>query len=97
MRPIGFDWNDRKAEANLRKHGVSFVEASTVFEDDAALFMADPDHSQSEDRFLILGASVRSRILIVAHCYRSEEGIIRIISARKASARQRAEYERRKR
>ena len=97
MRPLGFEWDDGKAEANLRKHGVSFIEASTVFEDEKALFMADPMHSDDEERFLILGLSARSRVLIVAHCYREDIEIIRIISARKASARQKQTYERRKR
>ncbi len=96
MRPLGFEWDDAKAETNSRKHHVSFPEASSVFEDEDALFMADPAHSDAEDRFLILGMSLRRRIVLVAHCYRGDEDVIRIISARKASARQRREYERRK-
>ncbi len=97
MRPLGFDWDDLKAAANLRRHGVSFLEASTVFEDRNALFMADPAHSDDEERFLILGVSMRMRVLLIAHCDRGDEDVIRIISARKASARQCETYERRKR
>ncbi len=97
MRPLGFEWNETKAEANLRKHRVSFLEATSVFEDDDALLMADPEHSEDEDRFLILGTSLRRRVVLVAHCYRQAGDVIRIISARKASARQRREYEGRKR
>lgn len=96
-KPIGFEWDDHKAEANLQKHGVSFLEASTVFEDDNALYMADAAHSDDEARFLILGMSIRSRILIVAHCYHGDDGVIRIISARRAPPAQEAMYQRRRR
>lgn len=96
MKPIGFVWDDEKAASNLRKHGVSFVEASTVFEDDRALYLEDPAHSEAEDRFLILGMSARSRVLLVAHCYRGELEVIRIVSARRASPAQRETYERRR-
>lgn len=97
MRPLGFEWDEAKAEANFRKHGVSFLEASSVFEDEDALFMADPAHSDDEDRFLIVGTSLRHRVVLVAHCYRGDGDVVRIISARKASATQRFEYQRRRR
>ena len=97
MKPLGFDWGAGKATANLRKHRVSFIEASTVFEDENALFLADPAHSEEEERFLILGVTTRSRVLIVAHCYREEAEVIRIISARKAPVGQQQTYQRRKR
>lgn len=96
MTSLRFGWDDKKAALNLRKHGVSFIEASTVFEDENALCMEDLEHSESEERLLILGLSARSRILVVVHCYRKEDEVIRIISARRASARQRQTYERRK-
>ena len=93
---IEFSWDDHKAEINIRKHGVSFEEASTVFMDSDALEMADPDHSSlEEDRFLIIGFSVQARMLIVCHCYRDSEHVIRIISARKAGRKEIDEYNRR--
>ncbi len=82
---IAFEWDARKSAANLRKHGVSFDEAKTVFNDERARLIDDPDHSGAEDRFVILGMSQVPRLLIVCHCYRSEGGIVRIISARKAT------------
>jgi uncharacterized DUF497 family protein len=92
---IRFEWNDDKAAANRRKHRVSFEEAQTVFSDEQALFMADPDHSAEEDRFILLGVSAALRVLVVCHCYRRGDEIIRIISARKANRSERAEYEQR--
>ena len=89
---VRFDWNDAKNRANIRKHGVSFEEASTVCFDENALLMQDPDHSQEEDRFLLLGFSSRLRVLIVAHCYRAEDQLIRIISAMKAERSEREQY-----
>ncbi len=90
---IDFEWDAPKARDNLRKHGVSFVEAESVFSDDEALLAADPDHSVDEDRFVLLGLSERLRILVVAHCYRRGDRTIRLISARKATAAERAQYE----
>jgi len=87
-----FEWDDRKDQANQRKHGVAFVEAQTVFLDDNALFMADPDHSDAEDRFLLLGLSAAVRALVVCHCYRESDDVIRIISARKADRQERELY-----
>jgi uncharacterized DUF497 family protein len=82
---LRFDWDSRKAAQNLRKHGVSFEEAKTVFLDERARLIDDPDHSEEEDRFVLLGLSGALRLLLVCHCYRSESGVIRIISARKAT------------
>ena len=95
MAEIRFEWDDSKNAANKRKHGVSFEEAETVFSDEHALFMADPDHSEAEDRFLLLGLSAPMRTLVVCHCYREQEEVIRLISARKADRSERAEYNRR--
>ena len=85
----------KKAASNQRKHGVSFEEAH-VFQDVDALRIYDPDHSEDEDRFLLLGLSSRLRLLVVCHCYRENDEQIRIISARKATARESATYESRK-
>jgi uncharacterized protein len=85
MSELNFEWDGNKAAINEKKHGVSFAEARTVFFDERARLIDDPDHSTSEERFLILGLSNQLRLLIVAHCYRSQDGIIRIISARKAT------------
>ena len=81
-----FNWNEEKADSNLRKHGVSFEEAATVFSDEELLIMTDEDYYGSEERYLVLGHSRMSRILIVCHCYRGkDDSIVRIISARKAT------------
>ena len=93
MKDIDFDWDDRKASMNLKKHGVSFEEAESIFYDEHALHMPDPDHSRAEDRFVLIGMSHKLRMLLVCHCYRREESIIRIISARKASRQERKFYE----
>jgi uncharacterized DUF497 family protein len=82
---IRFEWDPCKNQLNINKHGVSFKEASTVFEDDDAILFDDPDHSEEEERFLILGLSKKLNLLIVSHCYRRDDSTIRIISARKAS------------
>ena len=89
---IKFDWDPAKDSTNKKKHGVSFEEAKTVFYDENAMVIHDPDHSMGEDRFIMLGRSVISRILVVAHCYREEDETIRIISARKASKRESIQY-----
>lgn len=85
MSEIHFVWDNQKAALNKKKHGVSFEEAQTVFYDDHALEFFDPDHSESEDRFIMLGMSFRASILVVCHCVREEGSVIRIISARKAT------------
>lgn len=92
MKPPKIEWDPAKNVENKRKHGVSFEEASTVFADDHALLLADPDHSTEEDRFILMGFSASLRILVVCHCYRRGDQIIRIISARKALRSERAVY-----
>jgi uncharacterized DUF497 family protein len=79
-----FEWDERKDAANRRKHGVSFDEARTAFLDDNARVIPDPDHSEDEERFVLLGLSISLRVLLVCHCYRHDDEVIRIISARKA-------------
>lgn len=97
MRELRFRWDEAKKVANRRKHGISFEEAATVFYDDRALLIDDPDHSEEEERFLLLGLSSALRLLTVCHCYRETEGVIRIISARKADRQEREHYTRRRR
>jgi len=92
---IKFEWDDAKNRANQRKHGVSFEEAQSAFFDDEALEFPDPDHSSDEDRFLLLGRSYQLRILVICHCFRARESTIRIISARKATPKERNVYGRR--
>jgi len=89
---LRFEWDPRKAAANFRKHGVSFEDAESVFADERARRIDDPDHSADEDRFLLLGLSSSLRLLVVAHCYREAGGIIRIISARKATREEQRFY-----
>ena len=95
MANLRFDWNSRKSAANKRKHGVSFEEARTVFYDDRALLIEDPENEDQEDRFVLLGISAALRTLVVCHCYREEDSLIRIISARKANRKERQDYEQR--
>ena len=92
MGDIGFDWDEKKSIENKRKHGVSFEEAQSVFLDENAIRYYDPDHSHDEDRFLMLGMSLQLRVLVVCHCYRADDMIIRIISARKANKKEAAAY-----
>ncbi|PIT52306.1 hypothetical protein BHC44_08745 [Snodgrassella alvi] len=87
----GFEWNNEKAKLNLQKHGVSFEEAITVFWDEHGLIISDPEHSESEDRFILLGMSENLRVLVVIHCERDDS--IRLISARAATKRERKQYE----
>jgi uncharacterized protein len=94
MSGLVFEWDERKNRANLRKHGVSFEEAQTVFLDERALRFYDPDHSEDEDRFILLGLSFALRELVVCHCYRADESVIRIISARRATRGEAAAYRR---
>ena len=95
MRELRFQWDEAKNAANQRKHGVSFEEAQSVFYDERALLIEDPDEASREDRFVLLGLSDAMRTLLVCHCYRERESVIRIISARKADRSERADYERR--
>lgn len=90
---INFEWNSSKATSNKKKHGVSFEEAESAFFDEYARQFFDETHSDEEDRFIMLGVSNRSRVLVVCHCERGEGETIRIISARKATANERCYYE----
>jgi uncharacterized protein len=92
MAGLRIEWDPRKAAANERKHGVSFAEAATAFYDENGRIIPDPDHSDTDDRFILLGMSWSLRTLVVCHCYREASGIIRIISARRASRRERGQY-----
>lgn len=87
-----FEWDENKAVANLKKHQVSFLEASTVFFDENARLLADPEHSDVEDRFLLLGFSQAHKMLVVCHCFKADESVIRIISARKATKHETKQY-----
>lgn len=92
MEELRFVWDEGKDRANRRKHGVSFEEARTAFYDENAMVYFDLDHSADEDRFILLGMSFKLRILVVCHCYRQSETVIRIISARKADRREEKDY-----
>ncbi len=93
MAGLRFEWGERKNVQNQRKHGVSFEEAGTVFLDEHALLIADPGHSEDEERLVLLGLSSQLRTLVVCHCYRTGDQIIRIISARRANRRECQRYE----
>jgi uncharacterized DUF497 family protein len=93
MDGLKFTWNVSKANANSGKHGVSFEEATSVFSDDYARLISDPDHSVDEERFILLGVSARFRLLVVCHCYREEGRSVRIISAREATTHEHKQYE----
>jgi len=92
MDEVKFSWDARKAKQNIKKHKVSFEEASTVFYDERAIEFFDPDHSKKEDRFLMLGISWRLRVLVVSYCLRKEGSEIRIISARRATKNEEKVY-----
>jgi uncharacterized DUF497 family protein len=92
MPELRFEWDDAKERENRRKHRVSFEEAESVFADEWALLIDDPEHSDDESRFILMGLSARLRVLVVVHAHRETAGIIRIISARKADARERDMY-----
>jgi uncharacterized DUF497 family protein len=92
MDQLLFDWDKAKGSANQKKHGISFEEAQTVFVDENALLIHDPDHPTEEDRFILLGLSAKLRVLIVCHCYRKSDEVIRIISARKATRAEQKYY-----
>jgi hypothetical protein len=92
MSDIRFEWNEKKDALNKKKHGVSFMEAQTVFADEKGLLLEDPDHSHSEDRFILLGLSSSLRLLVVSHTYRKDDEIIRIISARRATRSEQQQY-----
>ena len=84
MKRLKFEWDSNKEKLNISKHGISFDEAQTAFYDEYAIQFFDPEHSESEDRFLLLGTSFKLKTLVICHCFREEETVIRIISARKA-------------
>lgn len=92
MGNIEFAWDPAKARSNLAKHGISFEEAQTAFLDDGARLIDDPDHSDDEERFLLLGYSFQARCLVVSHCYRESDSAIRLISARRATAQEEEVY-----
>ena len=84
MKLLVFEWDKKKVNANIKKHGISFEEARTTFYDENAIQFYDPDHSEDEDRFILLGTSYKLNTLVICHCFREEETVVRIISARKA-------------
>jgi hypothetical protein len=89
---LRFEWDETKNVSNQRKHGISFEEAESAFADEFGRLIADPDHSDQEDRFILMGVSARLRLLVVCHCYRNGD-TIRIISARKGNRLERTQYE----
>jgi len=93
MKDISFVWDPRKNLINQTKHDIDFDEAKTVFFDEYARVIFDPSHSTEEDRFIILGLSSKLRLLVVCHCYRESDSIIRLISARKATKKEETSYE----
>ncbi len=97
MEGLRFEWDAVKEKSNIRKHGISFEEARTAFYDENAIEFYDPDHSEEEDRFILLGISFKLRVIVVCHCSRESENVIRLISARKADRGEEQEYWRRKR
>lgn len=92
METLKFEWDPNKNEINKKKHGLSFETAKEVFYDEFAILFDDPDHSEEEDRFLIIGSIRTEQICIVSHCYRDNENTIRIISARRATKGERKIY-----
>ena len=92
MGDLRFEWDEDKNRENIKKHGVSFQEAQTVFLDENAMRFFDPDHSLDEDRFIMLGMSFKLRVLVVCHCHRKNDTVIRIISARKADKHEAKDY-----
>jgi uncharacterized DUF497 family protein len=94
MKDIHFEWDETKNKVNFQKHGISFEEAESVFFDECALLIADPDHSENEDRFVLLGLSAKLRLLLVCHCFEVDDGLIRVISCRKAKRKEISLYRR---
>ena len=95
MDGLRFKWDKKKEKINIKKHGISFEEANSVFYDEKAIQFFDPDHSEDEDRFILLGISFKLRILVVCHCFRESETVVRLVSARKADKDEQKEYWRR--
>lgn len=92
MEELYFEWDENKNEINQKKHKISFEEAKTVFYDEDAVIIDDPEHSEEEERFIILGHSISAKLLVVCHCYRQSDTVIRLISARKATKNEQAQY-----
>lgn len=92
MDELHFEWDKQKDKANIKKHGISFDDARSVFYDEKAIQFFDPDHSDDEDRFILLGISFKLKVLVVCHCFRESDRVIRIISARKADGDEEQEY-----
>ena len=92
MSTLKFEWDEKENATNRRKHGISFVEAKTAFLDDNARVIPDPEHSDDEERFVLLGLSISLRVLVVCHCYRQSGEVVRIISARKADRDETEQY-----
>ena len=90
---LHFEWDSAKSASNKKKHGVSFEEAKSAFSDEHGRLLDDPDHSEHEQRFILLGMNASLRILVVCHCYREDNSTIRIISARKANRSEQRHYE----
>ena len=89
-----FEWDPKKNEENFKKHGVSFEQAAKIFEDDFGILIPDPDHSIGEERYILIGAEIGLGVCIVCHCYLEEGELIRFISARKASKKEKGQYRR---
>ncbi|MGL4484648.1 MAG: BrnT family toxin [Anaerovoracaceae bacterium] len=89
---LKFEWDDIKNEVNIRKHKISFAEATKVFWDNNSILFDDPEHSEYEERFLIIGITTSEKVCIVCHCYREDDDVIRIISARKATKFESVKY-----
>jgi len=92
MKDLRFEWDERKNRANVKKHKLSFEEAQTAFKDENAIQYFDPDHSEEEDQFILLGMSMKLRVLVVCHGFREDELVIMIISARKADKSEERDY-----
>ena len=92
MTAISFEWDEEKAEENLKDHNVPFEEAVTVFSDPNARMIHDPEHSEDEERFILLGISSGLKLLTVCHCYREDDMVVRIISSRKATKTEQKQY-----
>ncbi len=92
MEGLRFEWDENKNRINQEKHGISFAEAQTVFYDEEALLIDDPEHSETEERFIILGISRKANLLVVCHCYRGADSVIRLISARRATRTETRQY-----
>lgn len=92
MKLLVFEWDEKKEKANIKKHGATFEQARTTFYDEHAIVFHDPDHSEDEDRFILLGTSYKFNTLVVCDCFREEETVVRIISARKADKDESKEY-----